>query len=120
MAVKRIHGLLLEAAKGQGDLEAMLGDFQSECGLLERVDHPHIVGFKGAFYDETTDEPVATCNGADEGQPATVPGAEQRSTESPEAIGDLYFNCARSPLSPHAHSSNCAQRPHRQEHLVSC
>ena len=58
VAVKRIHGLLLEAAKGQGDLEAMLGDFRSECGLLERVDHPHIVGFKGAFYDETTDEPV--------------------------------------------------------------
>ena len=58
VAVKRIHGLLLEAARGQGDFEAMLGDFQRECELLERVHHPHVVQFKGAFYDETTDEPI--------------------------------------------------------------
>ena len=58
VAVKRIHGLLLEAARGQGDVETMLRDFRRECDLVERVDHPHVVGFKGAFYDETTDEPI--------------------------------------------------------------
>ena len=58
VAVKRMHGALLEAAKGQGDLEAMLGDFRRECELLKRVDHPHVVEFKGAFYDEATDEPI--------------------------------------------------------------
>ena len=58
VAVKRIHGLLLEAANEQGDLEKILGDFQHECQLLERVDHPHVVEFKGAFYDETNDEPI--------------------------------------------------------------
>ena len=58
VAVKRIHGLLLEAAKGQGGLEKILDDFQQECQLLERVVHPHVLRFKGAFYDETTDEPI--------------------------------------------------------------
>ena len=58
VAAKRIHGLLLEAARGQGDLDAMLSHFRRECELLERVDHPHVVQFKGAFYDETTDEPI--------------------------------------------------------------
>ena len=58
VAVKRIHGLLLEAAREQGDLEEMLGDFRRECELLQKVDHPHVVEFQGAFYDETTDEPI--------------------------------------------------------------
>ena len=58
VAVKRIHGLLLEGAKGQGNLEKMLCDFQQECQLLERVVHPHVLSFKGAFFDETTVEPV--------------------------------------------------------------
>ena len=58
VAVKRIHGLLLEAARGQGDLETMLHDFRHECELLERVDHPNVVEFEGAFYDETTEEPI--------------------------------------------------------------
>ena len=58
VAVKRIHGLLLEAAKGQGDFETMLSLFQRECELLEGLVHPHVVGFKGAFYDEETDEPI--------------------------------------------------------------
>ena len=58
VAIKRIHGLLLEAAREQGDSEKMLCDFQRECELLERVDHPHVVKFRGAFYDETTDEPI--------------------------------------------------------------
>ena len=42
------------------DKQEMLGDFRHECELLERVDHPHVVKFEGAFYDETTDrdEPV--------------------------------------------------------------
>ena len=48
----------MEAARGQGDLETMLGDFRRECQLLEQVDHPHIVKFKGALCDETTDEPI--------------------------------------------------------------
>ena len=58
VAVKKIHGLLLEAGKSQGDLEKMLSDFQQECQLLERVVHPHVLKFKGAYYDETTDEPI--------------------------------------------------------------
>ena len=58
VAVKRIHGLLLEAARGQGDLATMLLNFRRECDLLERMDHTHVVKFKGAFYDGTTDEPI--------------------------------------------------------------
>ena len=58
VAVKRIHGLLLEAARGQGNFDMMLNNFRRECDLLERLDHPHVVGFKGAFYDETADEPI--------------------------------------------------------------
>ena len=58
VAVKRIHRLLLEAATGHSDVDTLLRDFRRECDLLERVDHPHVVGFKGAFYDETTDEPI--------------------------------------------------------------
>ena len=58
VAVKRIHRLLLEAARGQGDFEQVMTDFKRECQLLETLDHPHVVDFRGAFYDETTDEPV--------------------------------------------------------------
>ena len=58
VAVKRIHRLLLEAARGQGDFEQVMTDFMRECQLLEELDHPHVVDFRGAFYDETTDEPL--------------------------------------------------------------
>ena len=58
VAVKRIHRLLLEAATGHGDLDALLRVFCCKCDLLEQVNHPHVVRFKGAFYDETTDEPI--------------------------------------------------------------
>ena len=59
VAVKRIHHrLLLEAARGQGDFEEVMTDFKRECQLLEKLDHPHVVDFQGAFYDETTDEPL--------------------------------------------------------------
>ena len=58
VAVKRIHRLLLEAATGHGDVDTLLRDFRRECDLLERVDHPHVVRFEGAFYDETADEPI--------------------------------------------------------------
>ena len=58
VAVKRIHGLLLEAAKGQGDFKLVMSSFQQECQLLEQVDHPHVVNFRGAFYDETRGEPM--------------------------------------------------------------
>ena len=58
VAVKRIHRLLLEAARGQGDFERVMTDFKRECQLLEKLDYPHVVDFQGAFYDETTDEPV--------------------------------------------------------------
>ena len=58
VAVKRIHKLLLEAATGHGDLDALLHVFCRECDLLEQVNHPHVVRFEGAFYDETTDEPI--------------------------------------------------------------
>ena len=56
--MKRIHRLLLKAARGQGDFEQVMTDFNRECQLLEKVDHPHVVDFRGAFYDETTDEPL--------------------------------------------------------------
>ena len=58
VAVKRIHRLLLEAARGQGDFEQVMRDFKRECQLLQKLDHPHVVNFRGAFYDETTDEPM--------------------------------------------------------------
>lgn len=58
VAIKRIHQLLLEAANEQGDFNKMLSDFQSECQLLERMKHPHVVAFKGAFYDDTNEEPL--------------------------------------------------------------
>ena len=58
VAVKRIHRLLLGAARGQGDFEQVMTGFKRECQLLEKLDHPHVVDFRGAFYDETTDEPL--------------------------------------------------------------
>ena len=58
VAIKRIHGLLLEGAAEQGDLDKMLDDFRRECELLEKVDHPQVVKFEGAFYDEATGEPI--------------------------------------------------------------
>ena len=58
VAVKRIHRLLLEAAREQGDFEQVMTDFKRECQLLETLDHPHVVDFRGAFYDELTEEPV--------------------------------------------------------------
>ena len=58
VAVKRIHRLLLEAAKGQSDSQLVLTDFKRECQLLEQLNHPNLVDFRGAFYDETTDEPI--------------------------------------------------------------
>ena len=58
VAVKGIHGLLLAAAREEGGLDRILHDFRHECDLLEGLEHPHVVGFKGAFYDETTDEPI--------------------------------------------------------------
>ena len=58
VAIKRIHGLLLEGAAEQGDLDKMLDDFRRECKLLEKVDHPQVVKFEGAFYDVTTNEPI--------------------------------------------------------------
>lgn len=39
-------------------MDKMLGDFWHECELLEQVDHPHVVKFEGAFYDEATDKPT--------------------------------------------------------------
>ena len=58
VAVKKIHRLILEAARGQGDIDQVLTNFKRECHLLEKLDHPHVVDFRGAFFDETTDEPV--------------------------------------------------------------
>ena len=57
VAVKKIHGVLLEAVRdGQGD--AVLNDFRSECKRLESIIHPQIVSFKGAFYDQHSCEPL--------------------------------------------------------------
>ena len=57
VAVKRIHGILLDAVRdGQGN-EALKA-FQSECTRLESITHPLIVSFKGAFYDQDSEEPI--------------------------------------------------------------
>ena len=57
VAVKKIHGVLLEAVRdGQGD--AVLNGFRSECKRLESITHPLIVGFEGAFYDQHSCEPL--------------------------------------------------------------
>ena len=57
VAVKKIHGILLEAVQdGQGD--GVLTSFRSECTRLENIVHPLIVGFKGAFYDQHSNEPL--------------------------------------------------------------
>ena len=56
--MRRIHRLLLEAARGQGDFDQVMTDFKRECQLLEKLNHPCVVDFCGAFYDETTEEPV--------------------------------------------------------------
>ena len=45
-------------ARGQGNFDQVMTDFKRECQLLKRLDHPHVVDFRGAFYDEVTDEPV--------------------------------------------------------------
>ena len=58
VAIKQIHLLLLKAAKEQGDFSKMMSDFQSECQLLEQLKHPHVVAFKGAFFDGTTEAPL--------------------------------------------------------------
>ena len=58
VAVKRIHRLLLEAATDQGDIDQVLTDFKRECQLLEKMNHPNLVAFRGAFYDETKEEPL--------------------------------------------------------------
>ena len=55
VAVKRIH-LLVETVNR--DKEEILDGFRRECELLKRVDHPHVVKFEGAFYDETYNGPV--------------------------------------------------------------
>ena len=48
VAVKRIYRLT----------NMTRDNFQRECRLLEGVDHPNVVKFKGAFYDDVTNEPV--------------------------------------------------------------
>ena len=58
VAVKRIHRLLLEAPSGQKDTWERVVHFEKECRLLERLKHPHIVGFSGAFYDDKSEEPI--------------------------------------------------------------
>ena len=49
----------LEAATGQGDFDKVMTHFKEEYQVLEQVDHPHVIVFRGAFYDKMTDEPVA-------------------------------------------------------------
>ena len=58
VAIKKIHQLLLEAAKeDEKSWEKIIKDFEKECRLLETLEHPHIVGFWGAFYDVKSKEP---------------------------------------------------------------
>ena len=59
VAIKKIHRLLVEAAKAdKKSREKIIEDFEKECRLLETLEHPHIVGFWGAFYDVKSKEPI--------------------------------------------------------------
>ena len=49
VAVKRIHSLLLEAHDTGG--EYVVRSFEQECRKLESLNHPHVVGFLGAYQD---------------------------------------------------------------------
>ena len=55
--MKKMYRLLLVAARGQ-NFEQVMTDFKQECQLLEKLEHPHVVDFRGAFYDETMVEPI--------------------------------------------------------------
>ena len=58
-AIKKIHIRLMEAAKeDEKSWEKIIKDFEKECRLLETLEHPHIVGFWGAFYDVESKEPI--------------------------------------------------------------
>ena len=59
VAIKKIHRLLMEAAKeDEKSWEKIIKDFEKECRLLETLEHPHIVGFWGAFYDVKSNVPI--------------------------------------------------------------
>ena len=55
VAVKKVHESLLEA---EGTEESLIQSFHRECQLLEKANHPNIVKFYGAYYDEETGEPI--------------------------------------------------------------
>ena len=55
--MKKMYRLLLVAARGQ-NFEQVMTDFKRECQLLEKLEHPHVVDFRGAFYDDTMVEPM--------------------------------------------------------------
>ena len=116
VAVKRIHRPLLEAARGQGDFEQVLTDFKRECQLLERLDHPHLVDFRRAFYDETTDEPVLVMERMRENLREFLEKNEtddlSRSTAS---TGNMPWDGAWTPFSPCPQTSCSPQRLDRQE-----
>ena len=57
VAVKKLHGILLQAAKEEG-AQTFLDDFVKECSLLEKAKHHRIVEFYGAYYDEESKEPI--------------------------------------------------------------
>ena len=59
VAVKRIRGPLLEAAKSKEEVwHALMQPFINEYKLLKSLDHPNIVKFIGAYYNERTQEPM--------------------------------------------------------------
>ena len=49
VAVKRIHSLLLEACETHG--KNIVKSFENECHQMERLNHPRLVAFLGAYQD---------------------------------------------------------------------
>ncbi len=56
-AAKKLHTLLYEAAQ-QARRESMVMDFEAECSLLSKLDHPSIVRFIGIYFERGSELPI--------------------------------------------------------------
>ena len=55
VTLKKVCKLFLEAEETE---ESLIRCFHRECQVLEKANHPNIVKFYGAYYDEETGEPI--------------------------------------------------------------
>ena len=58
VAVKRVHRLLLANVSNDEDLAKLVGGFIEEGRTLASINHPHIVGGLGVFFDKKECQPV--------------------------------------------------------------